>query len=287
MSGPRVASAGPLVMSTIRIACLQLAPILGDVEGNRGRALDAIHRAAADGAGLIILPELASSGYVFADADEARACAEPAGGATASAWAAAAAELGVVVVGGFCELDDDRPYNSAMLADPSGIRAVYRKLHLWDREKLIFEPGGAPPPLVDTVHGRIGLGICYDLLFPEVTRRLALAGADVLVFPTNSPLLAPEPEAAPMEVAVALTTAYQNRVVVAVADRCGTERCVDWVGGSVIADPFGHSLAGPPDDRRVPSMLIADVDLAQARDKRWGDRNDLIGDRRADIYGDL
>ena len=90
-----------------------------------------------------------------------------------------------------------------------------------------------------------------------------------------------------MEVIVALSTAYQNRVAVAVADRCGTERGVEWVGGSVIVDAFGRARAGPPDDSRSPSTLLADVDLDEARDKRWGDRNDLIGDRRDDVYESL
>src|SRR5262245_60913337 len=229
------------------VACAQLAPTLGDVEKNRQDGLDAIERAAADGAGLVVLPELSSSGYVFAGGDEAAALAEPADGATVSGWAEAASRLGVVIAGGFPESDGGELFNSAALVDPSGVRAVYRKLHLWDREKLVFRAGDAPPPLVDTAAGRIGLGICYDLMFPELTRRLALAGADVLVFPTNSPLLGPSPGPLPMDVAVAVTTAYVNRVFVAVADRCGTERGVGWVGASVIAGPSGKLLAGPPE----------------------------------------
>ena len=271
----------------LRIACAQLAPVLGDVEGNRRAGLEAIERAAGDGAGLVVLPELCSSGYVFAGRDEAAAAAEPADGATVAAWAEAAARLGIVIAGGFAEADGGRLYNSAALIDPGGVRAVYRKLHLWDREKLVFLAGDAPPPLVDTAVGRIGLGICYDLMFPELTRRLALAGADVLVFPTNSPMLGPSPGPLPMDVAVAVTTAYINRVFVAVADRCGTERGIEWVGGSVIADPAGRLLTGPPNSDARPVTIAADCRLDEARDKRWGERNDVLGDRRGDVLGSL
>ena len=274
-------------MTTTRIACAQLAPVLGDLDANRRAGLQAIERAAADGAGLVVLPELSSSGYVFAGRDEAAAAAEPADGPTVTAWAEAAARLGVVVAGGFAESDGGRLYNSAALVDPGGVRAVYRKLHLWDREKLVFEGGDAPPPLVDTAAGRIGLGVCYDLMFPELTRRLALAGADVLAFPTNSPLLGPSPGPLPMDVAVAVTTAYVNRVFVAVADRCGAERGVEWVGGSVIADPAGRLLAGPPGGDPGPVTIAADCRLDDARDKRWGERNDVLGDRRGDVLGSL
>ena len=271
----------------LQIACTQLAPVLGDLDANRRAGLKAIERAAADSAGLVVLPELCSSGYAFAGRDETAAAAEPADGATLSAWAEAAARLGIVIAGGFAESDGDRLYNSAALVDPGGVRAVYRKLHLWDREKLVFSAGDAPPPVVDTAAGRIGLGICYDLMFPELTRRLALAGADVLAFPTNSPLLGPSPGPLPMDVAVAVTTAYTNRVFVAVADRCGAERGVEWVGASVIAGPDGRLLAGPPASDRGPVTIAAGCRLDEARDKRWGERNDVLGDRRDDVLGAL
>jgi predicted amidohydrolase len=268
---------------TVRIACAQLAPTLGDVEGNRRTSVAAVERAAAEGAGLVVLPELCSSGYVFADSAEAWRAAEPADGPSVSAWAEAAARLGVVVVGGFAESDRGQLFNSAALIDPGGVRAVYRKLHLWDREKLLFCAGQEPPPVVDTAAGRIGLGICYDLMFPEVTRRLALQGADVLAFPTNSPDLG-EPS---MDVAVATTTAYVNGVFVAVADRCGVERGVDWIGDSLIVAPDGRILARAPTGVRTPVTVTADCQLESARDKRWGERNDVLGDRRIDVLGAL
>ena len=171
------------------IACCQIAPVLGDVPANTALTVAAIRAAAEDGAALVVLPELASSGYMLADRAEALAAAQTSDGPTITAWAELARELGIVIVGGFCERDDaGDPRNSAVLVDPSGVRAVYRKAHLWDRERLVFVAGDDAPPVVDTIVGRVGVVICYDLEFPEWVRVPALAGAQVLCAPTNWPL---------------------------------------------------------------------------------------------------
>ena len=268
-----------------RVACHQLAPAVGDLEGNRARALAALDAAAAAGAEIVVLPELANSGYVFRDAAEAQALAEPADGPTVSGWAERAAARDLVVVGGFAELDaDGRLRNSAALVDASGLRAVYRKAHLWDREADAFAPGDEPPAVLDTPHGQIGVMVCYDLEFPEWVRAAALQGAELLCVPTNWPR---EPRPAgerPMEVMRAMVAASTNRMAVAVCDRCGPERGVEWVAGSAIVGPDGWLLAGPPAVPE-PALLLADVDLAAARDKAVGPRNDALADRRPALYG--
>jgi predicted amidohydrolase len=282
-AGPR----GKLCAMDVRIACARLAPVLGDVERNRRMTLDAIERAAADGAGLVVLPELCSSGYVFADRDQAAAAAEPADGPTVTAWAEAAARLGIVVAGGFAEVSGGDLYNSAALVDAAGVRAVYHKLHLWDREQLVFSAGDAPPPLVSTAAGRIGLGICYDLLFPELTRPLAVAGADVLVFPTASPLLGAAEGPWPMEVAVAATTAYVNRVFVAVADRCGAEPR-SRVGGRQRDRRSRRTAAGgAARGRRRPGHGGRGLPPGRGPRQALGERNDVLGDRRGDVLGSV
>jgi predicted amidohydrolase len=268
---------------SVRVAVHQLAPVIGDLDGNRARALAAIDAAAAAGAQVVVLPELAVSGYVFRDPDEARALAEPADGPTVSGWAERAAAHGLVVVGGFAELAGEALYNSAALVDPSGVRAVYRKVHLWDRESLVFTPGGAPPAVVDTPHGRIGVMVCYDLEFPEWVRAAALDGAELLCVPTNWPREARPDGERPMEVMRAMVAASTNRMAVAACDRCGDERGVAWVAGSAIAGPDGWLLAGPP-PAAEPALLVADVDLAAARDKALGPRNDALADRRPALY---
>ena len=163
------------------------------------------------------------------------------------------------------------------------MRAVYRKAHLWDREAEVFTPGTDPPPVVDTAHGRIGLMVCYDLEFPEWVRLAALAGAELLCVPTNWPREARPDGERPMEVLRAMVAASTNRMAIAVCDRCGSERGVDWVAGSAIAGPDGWLLAGPT-AAAEPALLLADADLAAARDKALGPRNDALGDRRPDLY---
>ena len=267
-----------------RVAVTQLAPAIGDLEGNRAAALAAIDAAAAAGAQVVVLPELAASGYVFRDPEEARALAEPADGPTVTGWAERAAAHGLAIAGGFAEAGaDGRLYNSAVIADPAGVLAVYRKAHLWDREDLVFTPGTAPPPVVDSVHGRLGLMVCYDLEFPEWVRLAALAGAELLCVPTNWPREARPDGERPMEVLRAMAAAGTNRMAIAVCDRCGRERGVDWVAGSAIAGPDGWLLAGPP-AAAEPTLLTADLDLAAARDKALGPRNDALADRRPDLY---
>lgn len=268
---------------SVRVACAQIAPAVGDLDGNRRLTREAVRDAVAAGARLVVLPELCTSGYVFESAEEARACAEPADGPALRGWAEEAARGEAVVVGGFCELGPDGVlFNSAAVVDGSGVLAVYRKIHLWDRELLFFEPGAQPAPVVETPLGRIGVGVCYDLNFPESARGLALAGADVVAFPANFPYSdGPEGER-PIEVTLAMATAHLNRVFVAVCDRCGPERGVEWVGASVVCDERGWIVAGPPDGT---GTVLADCDLARARDKAWNERNDVLADRRPDLYG--
>jgi predicted amidohydrolase len=275
-------------MSEVAVACCQVGPRIGELDHNRAQATAAIESAARDGARVVVLPELCNSGYVFADADEARRLAEPADGETVTGWAELARSRDVVVVGGFCELDErsGAVYNSAALVDADGVRAVYRKVHLWDREGLVFAPGADPPPVVDTAAGRIGVMVCYDLEFPEWVRLAALEGAELICAPVNWPA-APRPDGErPGEVVRAQAAAAVNRVFIAACDRVGTERGVDWTGGSVIVDVDGFPIAGPaaPDETVT---LIARCELDQARNKRLNERNDVLADRRPELYDNL
>jgi len=270
------------------IAVAQLAIAVSHPDANRQAAADAVAQAAAAGARLVVLPELCDSGYVFDPADpaaEARSLAAPAAeSATLRQWRALAGQHRLVIVGGFCELGrDDRLYNSAALVDASGTRAVYRKVHLWDAEKLVFTPGDAALPVVATEVGRVAVMICYDLEFPEWVRLAALDGADLIAGPVNWPA-APRPAGErPAEVIKAQAAAASNGVFVAVADRCRTERGVSWISGSVIAGPEGYPLAGPVLADR-PTVLTATCDLPQARDKKLSGHNDLLADRRPELY---
>jgi len=267
------------------IAAAQFGPVLGDPDANRATAAGAVRDAAAQGARLVVLPELSDSGYVFTGPDEARGLATRAADSlTLLQWRDLAAAHGCAVVGGFCELgDDDLLYNSAALVDESGTRAVYRKAHLWDREKLIFTPGADAPPVVSLPYGQVAVMICYDLEFPEWARLAALDGADLIAAPVNWPAAPCPAGERPAEVTKVQADASVNGVYVVVADRCGVERGVDWISGTLIAGPEGYLLAGPVLADH-PALLVADCDLAAARDKRINEHNDLLADRRPELY---
>jgi 5-aminopentanamidase len=270
-------------VSTI-VACCQLAPQLGDPAANRELATAAIAAAAGRGASVVVLPELMSSGYVFESQAEARALAELPDGATVTSWVQVAAEHDLVIVGGFCEAAGEEVFNSAALVDASGLRCVYRKAHLWDAEPQWFARGAAPPPVVATRHGRIAVMICYDLEFPEWVRLPALDGAQLLCAPVNWPAY-PRPDGErPSEVVRVQADAAVNRMFVAACDRVGPERDVAWVGGSVIVDADGWPLAGGSASVQ-PATLLADCDLRAALDKAVSPHNNVLGDRRPDLYG--
>jgi predicted amidohydrolase len=280
-----------VVSHPVGVAACQVSLQIGEIEQNRAAAADAVAAAAAAGAGVVVLPELTPSGYVFASPAEARALAEPADGPTAAQWTGLAAELGLVIVGGFAELGEDGLlYNSALLADPAGVRAVYRKVHLWDAEADVFTPGDQPPPVTATEAGSVAVMICYDVEFPEWVRLPALAGAELLAVPANWPAEPVPAGERPMVTANVQAAAFTNRMFVAAACRCGEERGVSWTGGSIIAGPGGYPVAGPastsagPGGAR-PELLLADCDLSQARNKATGPRNNAHADRRPALYG--
>src|SRR5918996_48278 len=170
----------------VRVVCAQVAPVVADPAANRTLARRVIREAVDAGAQVIILPELMTTGYHL-DKAEAVELAELPEGASVTTWMEALAGSEAVVVGGFCEDGrDGLIYNSAAMVSARGRLGVYRKTHLWDREPRLFAAGSVRPPVIETRWGPIGMAICYDLIFPELTRGLALQGAHLLAVPTNS-----------------------------------------------------------------------------------------------------
>jgi predicted amidohydrolase len=272
----------------VRIAVAQYEPRVGDVDGNRAAAQAWALRAASQGADLVVLPELASSGYVFASESEAAATAEDAaGGDLAAALTSICADSGMHCVVGVNERSAGVRHNSAVLFGPQGHIATYRKLHLFNDEKSWFEPGGELP-VVDLPFGRVGMVICFDLWFPEAVRALALAGAEVVAVPTNwvgsfKRQLYDAAGYCQGDI-VAMASAAQNGVVMACADRVGVEREVRFLGCSLIVGTDGWPVSGPagPDEE---VLLVADVDLDGVVSARGRTpRNDLLGDRRPETY---
>lgn len=273
----------------VRVACLQMEPHVGEKEANLVASVALIEEAAANGAKLLVLPELCNSGYVFASRDEAFSLAEPVpDGPTVRRWEAAAAAHQVYITAGIAERDGDCLYNAAVLIGPSGYIGAFRKVHLWNEENLYFEPGNLGFPVFHTPIGRIGMAICYDGWFPEAYRLNALGGADIVCVPTN---WVPIPGQAEGREAMAnilvMAAAHSNSLFIAAADRVGTERNQPFEGQSLIVSYTGWPVAGPA-SRTRQEIIYADVNLQDARRGRnWNDFNQVLRDRRTDVYDEM
>ena len=263
----------------LNVAAIQMEPKLLDAEYNREYSLELIDQAVSEGAKIIVLPELASTGYAFDSQKEALEVAEIApGGSTISAWEEKAMEHKVYIVGGFAEKSGFRVYNSAVLVGPHGYIGTYRKLHLFDKEKEIFAPGNLDLWVYHSTDGiNIGMMICFDWIFPEVSRVLALKGADIIAHPAN--LVLPYAQRAmPIR-------AIENRVFTITANRIGFERGVAFTGQSMIVNPAGKVLRRASKDKEA--IIIEEIDLSMAKDKKITDRNNLFEDRRPKYYRKL
>jgi len=282
-------ASAPPPESALRVASVQMNPEIGQTERNVARSLDFIAQAAAGGAGLVVLPELCNTGYVFETRDEAMALAEPIPtGPSCRRWMEAAAKHRMVIVAGITERDGDVLYNSAVVIGPQAVLGTYRKNHLWGAENLFFERGNLGMPVFRIGAGRIACAICYDIWFPETFRLAALQGADLLCVPTNwVPMPSQPKDMLVMANVLAMGGAHSNSMFVACADRVGVERGQPFLGNSILVSHSGWPLAGPASGTEE-EVLIADMNLADARRKRTlNDFNQLLRDRRTDLYDEM
>jgi predicted amidohydrolase len=262
----------------VKLALLQLVPVRGDPGANLSQIDRLLAGAELD---LVVLPELALSGYLFRDRRQALDLAGTVPGPWTDALAGLCARGGFHLVIGLAERDGDRLYNSAVLVGPDGPAGLYRKAHLFGREKEIFDAGDTGFVVHEAGTARVGLVVCFDWIFPEAARSLALAGADVIAHPSNLVL--------PYAQDAIVTRCLENRVFWILANRTGTERegelCLSFTGRSRVAGPDGLVLAeaGPAGE----ALLIVDVDHLAARDKHVTPENDLIADRRPGLYARL
>lgn len=259
----------------MRIGFYQFTPAFGEVQANLNKVLVALESAQAD---LIVLPELAFTGYVFQDRAELSGLAEdPMTSPTVEALIGLCRRTGFHLVTGFAEKSGDRIFNSALLLGPSGLVDVYRKLHLFDREKLYFDPGDRPLRVNAVAGAKVGLMVCFDWIFPEICRVLTLEGAQVLCHPSNLVMTYCQQSM--------LTRCLENAVFAVTANRTGEERGVRFTGQSQIAAPRGELVhrAGPENE----ILYITEIDPSKALDKSMTSRNDLLADRRVEWYGKI
>ncbi len=267
-----------------RIACLEIEPKITALDENLEKTLSFIEKAASQGANLIILPELCVSGYVFNSRAEAYGCSEmiPSGDSI-KAWERICKEKGIFLIAGIAERENDALYNSSVYIGPDGYIGKYRKLHLWYEEKFFFEPGNLGLPLFNSQIGRVAMMICYDMWFPEVSRIHSLNGADLLAIPTNWPEYPRLERVQEITDKILVTHSYLNGVFTAACDRVGTERGTKFKGRSIITGIDGSILAGPASDNKE-EIIIAECKLINSRIKSLNNLNNIIWDRRDDVY---
>lgn len=260
----------------MRIALVQNHPVFGAKKENIESLIAMMGTTKAD---IYVLPELAYSGYQFISKEEAKKLADPKTSADLDTFRKAAKDLDACIVFGFPELSGDRVYNSALAVLPDGREYLYRKTHLFYKEKLHFSPGDTGFTVFEFREAKIGIAICFDWFFPESFRTLALRGADIVAHCSN--LVLPYCQKADFAAAV------QNKVFIATANRVGTERreeeALAFTGSSVLVSPRGeYILEGP---KEAEAVLSAEIDPAAAREKRLNPWNEAFEDRRPEFYG--
>ena len=260
----------------INVGIIQFSPELGNLD----KTIDNLkflfkQNKSAD---LIVLPELANSGYNFTSKSQAFALAEEAGKSRYLEFLqSVSASLNTFIVTGFNEREEDKIYNSAILLGRNGIIGKYRKLHLFLNEEDYFTRGNLGLPVFDLGDYKIGMLICFDWIFPEVWRILALKGADIICHPSNLVL----PHAQKVVPAHALV----NRVFTVTANRTGTEGDITFTGKSFIADTKGNVIRMTSEKKE--EVVLATIDPREARDKMVTIRNNVLNDRLPEEYRDL
>ncbi|MDT8382576.1 MAG: nitrilase-related carbon-nitrogen hydrolase [Brevefilum sp.] len=261
----------------LTIALLQFKPTRKSIEKNIQKIQRAMEGIKAD---LIVLPELSNSGYLYEKAEDLKPFSEEndGQGPFLSALIDISKTIEGVIVTGYAEKDRSILYNSAIALSPQGPITNYRKTHLYDHEKMLFHPGDSGFKVFEWNTVKIGMMICFDWIFPEACRSLALEGAQIIAHPAN--LVLPYCQNA------MVTRSIENRVFTITANRIGTEKLGDmnlnFTGMSQITDPSGAIRYRGPKDKATVHIIT--IDPNDALDKNLNPQNNLFKDRRLDLY---
>jgi predicted amidohydrolase len=259
------------------ITVLQFLPVRRDVAENIRRIQALLSGVKSD---LVVLPELANSGYLYKSPETLLPYAEPSNGRGEflKALKALAGAIGGVIVAGYAERDQSNLFNSAIAVSPQGVIENYRKTHLYADEKQLFLPGNTGFRCSNWQNIRIGMMVCFDWIFPESARTLALAGAQIIAHPAN--LVLPYCQDA------MVTRAIENRVFTITANRIGQEelggKTLSFTGQSQMTDTFGKILYRASENNAT--VHHATIDPEEAQNKWISDSNNLFKDRRPDEY---
>lgn len=259
------------------IGFIQSSPRFGNKAGNFQEIAGLLRGVKAD---LIVLPELFASGYTFTSQDEVESLAEELDhpGETIGFLKNISFLTGAVIVGGFPEKENGDYFNSSVMVYQDRTIGIYRKIHLFKTEKKWFKPGNRPLEVHEVNGMRIGMMICFDWIFPEVCRSLALKKVQVVAHPAN--LVLPYCQKA------MVTRCLENRVFAVTANRIGTEKRGNeentFTGGSQITSCDGAVLSAAPADKNCLALSEIDPDLSD--NKEINEFNDILKDRRPEFY---
>lgn len=260
----------------MQAAYVQMNCKFGNIKANLSKVQHLFKNVKSD---LFVLPELFNSGYYFKDRVETALFAEDIpSGRTSRFLINLAHKKDCFIVAGLVEKAGPKIYNSSILVSPSGYLATYRKIHLFDLEKEWFDPGDLPFFVTDIGLCKIGMMICFDWIFPESMRSLTLAGADIICHPTNLVMSYCQN---------AMTTrCIENNVFAITANRIGMDTRefgeIAYTGKSQITGPLGKVLATAPENEEA--VHVVEIDISLARNKQLNSNNNLLGDRRSEMY---
>ena len=258
-------------MNSIQAAAIQFNVTQGDVDANLDYVREALRRTAAQGAQLVVLPEMWSSGFAYRDLNElARRTA-----GIVEELLTLSRELKLVVVGSMPEPHGEKVFNTIYVADNGTLAGIYRKLHLFSLlgEDRAFDSGDSWL-LANTSVGPVGVIICYDLRFPELSRRLALEGACVICVPAQWPKPRQEHWRTLLR-----ARAIENQLYMVACNACGPIGKLDFFGMSMIIDPKGELLA---EAGEAEVEISARLDMRQMAD--WRAQIPCFNDRRPELY---
>lgn len=263
----------------MRVGYYQYHPEFGAPKRNLEKVEDSLAGVDAD---IIVLPELAFTGCLFEDRDELHELAEDVSESpTVHGLSRLCKNNKFYLVVGFAERCKGRLYNSALVIGPSGLLHRYRKLHLFNTEKEYFDPGDTPLNTIEIRGTKVGVMICFDWIFPEVARSLALRGADLICHPSNLVLAYCQ--------RAMLTRSLENSVYSVTANRTGNDTRprgeLLFTGHSQIVGPKGEVVSSSNFEEEA--IVLCDIDISDARDKLITENNNLFADRRPEFYDSI
>lgn len=263
----------------MRVGFVQFCPIFGNKRENLNKIAQLIRDVEAD---LLVLPELCTTGYLFKDREELESLAEPIpDGPTVDFFKDLANDKGINLIWGMPEREADKVFNTSVLVTTEGRIETCRKIHLFDQEKFLFTPGDRELNVVEIKGAMLGMMICFDWIFPEACRVLALKGAEIICHPSNLVLPYCQP--------AMVTRCIENRVFAITSNRYGTEqqnqRKLTFTGNSQIVNPKGEILALARKEK--DEVKVVEINPELAKDKMATPNNNILKDRRADFYKDI